>query len=113
MGMNYWHFSKLYGTSIETRRIMIQGLMYMEVEDYYDTLVDTFGVKEADDIMKTMMDYAWNAYLNSFNRQNHIDYGMAFAFALEEWTEGRFEYDLKNDIEDYIDYYFDMAINSY
>lgn len=111
--MNYWHFAKLYGTSIDTRRIMIQGLMYMEVEDYYDTLVDTFGVKEADDIMKTMMDYAWNSYLNSFNRQNPIDYGMAFAYALEEWTEGSFKYDLKDDIEDYIDYYFDMAVNSY
>jgi hypothetical protein len=113
MGMNYWHFAKIYGSSVENTKIMIQGLMYMEVQDYYEDLVDAYGVKEADDIMKTLMDYGWNAYINAFNRMNPIDYGMAFAFVLEEWLEGDFEYDLKNDIEDYIDYYFDMAINSY
>ena len=31
MGMNYWHFANLYGSSVENTKIMIQGLMYMEV----------------------------------------------------------------------------------
>ena len=110
MGMNFYHFANLYGSDTNNTKVMIQGLMYLEVKDYYDDLVMAIGLKETNDFMQHAMDFCWKRYIDSFHRQNPIDYGMAIAMALEEFLfdEEQLKHPL-NDIEKWFDSYFNVA----
>lgn len=108
MGMNFYHFANLYGSSTENTKVMIQGLMYLEVKDYYEELVDAIGKKKTHEFMQKAMDFCWEQYLGSFHRRNPIDYGMAVAMGLEEFLEEQLEHPL-HDIEKWFDTYFNVA----
>jgi len=108
MGMNFYHFANLYGSDTNNTKVMIQGLMYLEVKDYYDDLVIEIGLKETNEFMQKAMDFCWERYIDSFHRQNPIDYGMALALALEDFFEGNTKHKL-NDIDKWFDSYFNVA----
>jgi hypothetical protein len=110
MGMNYWHFANAFGQSLETRKIMIQGLMYLEFEEFYEPTKSTFGVDKADKLMSDMVDYAWKIYIESDDITNPILFGFAFNLAFIDFFEGNFSKDIF-DVKSYFDDYYDMALN--
>lgn len=106
MGMNYHHFANTFGQSTETRRIMIQGIMYLEFQDFYEPCKEEFGVEIADDLMRDLVDYGWEVYLNT-ERMCPIEIGMAFFYMFTEFFEEGGEkfnlFDIENNFNHYID----------
>lgn len=104
--MNYWHFANTFGQSTETRRIMIQGLMYLEFQEFYEDCKEEFGTQEADMLMQNIVDFGWELYIGD-DTYNPIEIGMAFYYMFNEYFEGE-KFNLF-DIENNFNHYFDLV----
>ena len=105
MGMNYWRFAQAFGQNAEMRRIMIQGTIYLEFEEYYKHLNNYgFGVETTDLLMQELVDYGWEVYLNS-DSLSPTEIGMAFEKMFYDYfNEEKFDlFDIKNNFSYYID----------
>lgn len=107
MGMTYHQFAKIYGNSLHQRRLLTQGTMYMEFQDYYEPCVEAFGVEFADDLMQTIVDYGWEVYLNT-ERMSPIEIGMAFERMFDEYFNDNEEFNLI-DVERNFNHYIDLV----
>lgn len=103
MGMNYWRFAKTFGQNAEMRRIMIQGIMYLEFEEYYKHL-NNIGFEATDLLMQELVDYGWEVYLNT-DRLNPTEIGIAFERMFYDYfNEEKFDlFDIENNFNYYID----------
>lgn len=107
MGMNYWHFANTFGQSTETRRIMIQGLMYLEFQEFYEPCKTEFGTDLTDTLMQDIVDFGWELYMGE-DTYNPIEIGMAFYYMFNDYFEENEKFNLF-DIENNFNEYFEKV----